>query len=72
MMGGKMARVLITLLLAFMLSYTLECFESITISFIQDGEKIGHIGQLKLAKGGLISELFSFWLKFLKSAKIQP
>ena len=63
-----MARVLITLLLAFyqllrvcniLLNVLKVC---ITISFIQDGDKVGHIGRLKLAKGGLISESFSFWL----------
>ena len=68
-MGGKMARVLITLLLQLLKVCnvcTLECFESITISFIQDWDKVGHIGRLKLAKGGLISESFSFWLKSQK------
>ena len=65
-MGGKMARVLITLLLQLLkvcnilLNVLKVC---ITISFIQDGDKVGHIGRLKLAKGGLISESFSFWLK---------
>ena len=67
-----MARVLITLLLAFyqllkvcnvLLNVLKVC---ITISFIQDGDKVGHIGRLKLAKGGLISVSFSFWLKSQK------
>ena len=67
-MGGKMARVLITLLLAFyqvlkvcniLLNVLKVC---ITISFIQDGDKVGHIGRLKLAICGLISVSFSSWL----------
>ena len=71
-MGGKMARVLITLLLAFyqvlkvcniLLNVLKVC---ITISFIRDGNKVGHIGRLKLAKGGLISESFSSWLRSQK------
>ena len=65
-----MARVLITLLLAFyqllkvcniLLNVLKVC---ITISFIQDGDKVGHIGRLKLAKGGSISVSFSSWLKY--------
>ena len=72
-MGVKMARVLITLLLAFyqllrvcniLLNVLKVC---ITISFIQDGDKVGHIGRLKLAKGGLISESFSCFFNLPKN-----
>ena len=64
-MGGKMARVLITLLLAFYQLLKVLCNILLNVLKVLQSHSF-RMGRLKLAKGGLISESFSFWLKSQK------